>query len=121
MTALIVKGIVLSLAILAGMLSIYLGYELYLHGVTMTADAGGSFQSTSFWLRGAGPGVFFALFGFFIIAVASTRKFQQTETRAPFPGALMTKTHVAASSGPEFSATPPAPALKPRAPSAPVD
>jgi hypothetical protein len=119
MTAIIAKCIVLSFAIIAGALSIYLGYDLYIRGVTLTSDAGGNFQSYSFWLRGAGPGIFFALFGFGIIAVASTRKFQQTQIKAPYPSALARSTYCAASSGADLPGAPPASALQPRSPSTP--
>jgi hypothetical protein len=66
---------------LGGILSVYLGYRLFIVASVKT-DSGGSFKSALFSasLTKVGPGVFFALFGAYVMATSITTQINvQTE------------------------------------------
>jgi len=58
---------------LGGILSVYLGYRLFIVA-SVNTDSGGSFKSALFSasLTKVGPGVFFALFGAYVMATSVT-------------------------------------------------
>src|SRR5262245_60510624 len=58
---------------LGGILSVYLGYKLF-YIATVKTDSGGSFKSALFSasFTKVGPGVFFALFGAYVMATSIT-------------------------------------------------
>lgn len=58
---------VLSLGMFAGTLTIYLGWRLYREGVTSRSQGELTFKNLRVALTAAGPGVFLALFGSYLI------------------------------------------------------
>ena len=74
----VVKGVVLVLAVLAGAACMWMGYRLFMKGVVEPAD--GSFKGAGWEVKLAkvGPGVFFALFGAAVIGFAVTRNLSST-------------------------------------------
>jgi hypothetical protein len=60
----VIRGIVLIVAALGGVLSIYFGWKLYRDGLASAVSAEASRNNSwAFKMRAVGPGVFFALFG----------------------------------------------------------
>ena len=68
-----IKGIILGFCVVAGMLSLWLGYRLYLKGVIEKGRVDASGHGVSITLKDYGPGVVFALFGAAIIVFAISR------------------------------------------------
>jgi len=74
--------------IAAGMLSIYLGYRLFIQGITEInrgSSLDSSFAGMSFKLQNVAPGTFFAIFGVIIISVmlgASPPQFESSQGSA---------------------------------------
>lgn len=61
------RNLVLVIAALTGPLSIYLGWKLYRDSLPSSVQGEGTFNNWQFKLSAAGPGVFFAAFGMWII------------------------------------------------------
>jgi hypothetical protein len=90
-----IKGAILFMAVLVGGASMWMGYDLFLHGVVNNASGGAEYGTSKFWLKDAGPGIFFAAFGASMVLFAVTRKFS-FEREATHKAAGDTKTAVAA-------------------------
>jgi hypothetical protein len=52
----------------------WLGYDLYLKGVSATSDVDVSWQTARFWVSGGAPGVFFVFSAFAVAAITLTRQ-----------------------------------------------
>ena len=61
------KSYLILLAVCAGFTSLYLGYRLFIKGIEGSSDLEGEIKKVKLTLRNASPGLFFALFGAFII------------------------------------------------------
>lgn len=61
------KSIVILFGMCIGLVSIYLGYKLFIKGIEGSSSLVGEFKITKLSLRNASPGLFFVLFGAFII------------------------------------------------------
>jgi tetratricopeptide (TPR) repeat protein len=61
------KSILILFGMVAGFVSIYLGYKLFLRGIEGSSTLEGEVRKMKLTLRNASPGLFFALFGAFII------------------------------------------------------
>jgi len=72
--------------ITAGIVSIFLGYRLFIHGITEVnkdSSLDSSFNGMSFKLQNVAPGTFFAIFGVIIISVmlaSNPPQFESTES-----------------------------------------
>ena len=73
MTVALLRGSILILTILAGCLSLCLGWSLYRDGVRALSRAEGSGNGFSFKIHTAAPGLFFALFGAALIIYAASK------------------------------------------------
>jgi hypothetical protein len=84
MALVLVRGLILVVAALGGCLSIYLGFRLYRDG--MASQVAGEMSHTGGWrlrLTAAGPGVFFAAFGaWLLVHVADKPMVNEVESSA---------------------------------------
>lgn len=84
----VVRGLLLSLVSLGGMLSIYLGWRLYTKALTSQTSGEVSWAKFRVKLSAASPGVFLAAFGAFLLYTTSTHRFEATskqEQLVPMP------------------------------------
>ena len=95
MTLAVMRGVILVLTILAGCLSLYLGWALYRDGVKVLTRAEGSGSGFSFKVHTVGPGFFFIAFGAVLILIAVNKDLvvnMQPQTKAAaswiYPGQL---------------------------------
>jgi len=108
--SLIVVGIYRSIALIAGILSIYLGYQLFRIGVYEKAgDLKAAWGSNRLVLKQAAPGTFFALFGALVITFGLWKGItvQSREGSPSFPGGVPVAVIPAPSAEPEVPAKPP--------------
>jgi len=82
MEPVIMRAIERILAVLIGGLSVYLGYNLFLHLPEQTDSAGKIILpgNISVYLSRVGPGVFFALFGVVVVALSLHKAIIYSET-----------------------------------------
>lgn len=71
--AIIARAVVLIVCSLAGTLSIYLGWRLYRDAVNSKTEGAAETSSLKVKFISAGPGVFFALFGMWLLVTLSNR------------------------------------------------
>jgi hypothetical protein len=86
----IFRGLVLVIAALGGCMSIYLGWKLYKDGLLSNVD--GSFKSNNGWkisLSSAGPGVFFAAFGMWLLVTLVNREISIDESALPTSNSVL--------------------------------
>lgn len=72
----IVRGLLLSLVCIGGMLSIYLGWRLYAQALSSETAGEISWATFKVKLSAASPGVFLAAFGAFLLYSTSTHRFE---------------------------------------------
>lgn len=77
------RGIVLVVAALAGCMSIYLGWRLYRDGMLSKVEADAAHGGWTLRLSAAGPGVFFALFGMWLLVHLVNQRVDLQETTGP--------------------------------------
>ena len=65
----IIRGVERILIVVAGIICIYLGYLLFVKGVSGEASIKAQKSNVKFQLSNAAPGIFFALFGALILCV----------------------------------------------------
>ena len=85
------RGAVLVLCTLGAILSIYLGWRLYIEAVLSKASAAAEYKGMHLRLVAAGPGVFFALFGMIVLWVlvrGQSSITSETKTEAQRPASI---------------------------------
>lgn len=83
MVAVIIRSIERIFAVLSGILSIYLGYLLFLQ-IPNEVNSQGQVTlpgGTAIYLSRIGPGAFLALFGAIVVAISLTRPVKLDETK----------------------------------------
>ncbi len=88
MIAAITRAVVYIIATAGGVLSVYLGYRLYMHGVESAVSGSASHSGWSGTLRSTGPGVFLVLFGAAILATVIFSKAEFATEESVENGAL---------------------------------
>ena len=68
------KSYLIFLGMIAGFVSIYLGYKLFIKGIDGSATMEGEVRKIKLSLRNASPGLFFALFGTFMLLLGIYKK-----------------------------------------------
>lgn len=70
------RGVVLVTCAVGGILSIYLGWRLYKDSMLVRTEGSAQFANMRFRLVSAGPGVFFAAFGMWLLKTLATQTVQ---------------------------------------------
>jgi hypothetical protein len=107
-------GINMMIVTLGGVLSIYLGWRLYRDGIASAVESEMQHgENWKFTLRSLGPGVFFALFGMWILVTVVSKdppKLRQGEVQSELTSEAEASNDEADSeSAPSEAATPPVP------------
>jgi hypothetical protein len=88
LTMIIFRGVVLVIAALGGCLSIFLGWKLYRDGLLSAVSGEASAQGRwTIRLSAAGPGVFFALFGMWLLTTLVNREISLRDSTPVQPAA----------------------------------
>lgn len=75
------KSITIVFGMLIGLISIYLGYKLFIKGIEGSSSFDGKMHKIKLSLRNASPGLFFALFGAFIVITGVYKKEIHSNTK----------------------------------------
>jgi hypothetical protein len=109
----VIRGVVLIIVAFAGVLSIYLGWKLFRDGIIPPADFEAKYKDNwTLKLTSVGPGIFFALFGMYLmIRLVGERLVMEDPVPAPAaaPASLVAAPQSFASlaSAPQFAKAPP--------------
>lgn len=75
----VVRGVLLALVSVGGMVSIYFGWRLYQSAILSQVEGEFSTQSLKFKLSAASPGVFLAAFGAYLLLSVSQHRWHEQE------------------------------------------